>query len=340
MAGWVGTQKKSSTHIIHGSNWVSIAIRQQIKKQKLNTEQKINDFFTRFGAYVYIGVCLNFAIAAAKYTPPNMGKGNIDSKYYNRPIYSLSDLAKGLVRTERGRRVYATKEDFAALRAGFKYKVVNTKYRLARELKNKAVAYTRGINEAKRAARIENRGLSKYSWGANLNNIEEDLNNRIAGAASQDISVGGEPLTFTSWVANKLPPIFSRLATKSPNITKYVWGSYYPSFEPSPKTVKKIKVIIVNRLAEIQRYGSIAIKQGIRAANKYATRLWRGIASLASAPEKNKDNWDSPEQEAIRKLKQSMGKLFDDTLNAYQIERIVWKQNNSVPNGQFVIRRG
>ena len=120
-------------------------------------------------------MCMRFSATAARYTPPNMGRANIENKYYTRPIYSLTDLAKGLVRTERGRRVYATKEDFAALRAGFKYKVVNTKYRLARELKHKAIGYTKGINEAKRLARIENRGLSKYSWGSMLNNTKEDI---------------------------------------------------------------------------------------------------------------------------------------------------------------------
>ena len=103
-----------------------------IKMEGKNIEQRINSFFRKYGNYVCIGMSLKFAQAAAKFTPPNIGKAYIDPKYYSRPIYSLEELAKGLIRTERGRRVHATREDFAALRNGFKFKVVNTKYRASR----------------------------------------------------------------------------------------------------------------------------------------------------------------------------------------------------------------
>ena len=59
------------------------------------------------------------------------GASNMDEKVLK--LTPFKDLAKGLVRTERGRRVHATKEDYAALRAGYKFKVVNTKYRATRE---------------------------------------------------------------------------------------------------------------------------------------------------------------------------------------------------------------
>ena len=107
----------------------------------------------------------------------------------------------------------------------------------------KAVAYTKGINEAKRVARIAMRGLSKYSWGANLNNTKEDVSNQLNdGIKIQDVEV---------YRVNNMPPIFSRLARKSPAITRFTWGSYKKDIEVNEKEVKKIKISITNRLAEI-----------------------------------------------------------------------------------------
>ena len=115
-------------------------------------------------------MALRFATAAAKYTPPNIGKANIDKKYYDRPIQDLAILARGGYP-----RYHASKKDFQMLRNGYKFRIMNTKYR---HRKDEAVfAYAKGINEAKKLARIQTRGLSKYSWGANLNNTKEDLQN-------------------------------------------------------------------------------------------------------------------------------------------------------------------
>lgn len=326
MAGWLGKYTPYTKGIVHvqsGQNFV------RIRKQGLTVAQRINDFFARYGNYVAIGMAIRFAEAAARFTPPNIGKATIDEKYYSRPIYSLTDLAKGLVRTPRGRRVHATKEDYEALRNGFKYKVVNTKYRLPRELKNKAVAYTKGINEAKRIAKIERRGLSKYSWGGMLNNVKQNLNAQIATGEKR-------PEVFT---VSKLPNIFQRLARKSPAITKYMWGTYQWHFYPSNKEVKRISFTIENRLAEIQSYGSLAIRQGLNAARKYTNNLWKGVDVLAQDDGSTLATYEQDDQIAIRDLRRSMTRLFEDVTEKYQVNVVNFKQDSSVPEGQFQIRR-
>lgn len=286
-----------------------------IRMQGKTVSQRINYFFQKYSTMMYIGACMRFAQTAAKYTPPNIGKAYIDQKYYSRPIYSLTDLAKGLVRTSRGRRVYATKEDFEALRNGFKFKVVNTKYRATREEKRHAVAYTKGINEAKRIAKIERRGLSKYSWGANLNATAEDVQGQLdKGIGIKDVEV---------YRAQKLPPIFNRLARKSPAITKFVWGNYSKHIEVSESNVKKINITIVNRLAEIQRYGELAIRQGLIAANRYIKQIYTGVQVMGEykGSERTGNAYD-PTLVAATKLRNTMAKLFDTDSKGYGIQRL------------------
>ena len=224
-----------------------------------------------FGQYTeYVGRMMlrKFAEVAAKFSPPNIGKATIDAKYYMRPIIKLDDLAKGLVRTERGRRLYATKEDFAALRRGMKFKIMNTKYRVK---KGTVYAYAKGINEAKRLARIQNRGLTKYSWGS----IITTFSTRNVQSISQHTDYGtvdqnGRRLTRTSLYTTDLPPIFSRLERKSPNIKKYRWG--FAEYDISPNG-RKIDFTIQNRLAEVERYCDIAIRQGVNASVRELRRL-------------------------------------------------------------------
>lgn len=322
--GWIGRQRLYTQRLIHtksGSDYITI------KKKGQDIAQRINNFFVKYGNYVYIGMCLRFAEAAAKFTPPNIGKAYIEEKYYSRPIYKLEDLAKGLVRTTRGRRVYATKDDFAALRAGFKFKIINTKYRATREEKRKAFAYTKGINEAKRLAKIERRGLSKYSWGSMINNTKEDLQNYA----------GQEPIEV--FTVNKMPPIFQRLARKSPAITKFVWGTYKKAFLPSNQKIDKIEITVTNRLTEIQRYGRMAIEQGIRAASKYANSLWKGVDVLVHDEGSTESNYMNEDQIAVKDLRKSLTKMFRDTQERYQVNQIIFNKTDAIPEGQFIIRR-
>lgn len=326
MAGYTASVRPFTQNIHKRGNNITY-----IQLNGKTVEQKINNFFKKYVNYVYIGMSMRFAQVAAKYTPPNMGKAIIDEKYYSRPIYKLDELAKGLVRTARGRRVYATKEDFAALRAGYKFKVVNTKYRINRLQKNKAVAYTKGINEAKRVARIERRGLSKYSWGANINNTMQDIQNNLDH---------GIPLnSIHVYRANKLPPIFQRLARKSPAITKYTWGSYKRRIITNEQNVKGMEYTITNRLAEIETYGRIAINQGIKAVKRYCNAIWTAVGALGSAQTKFDSETDQ-NKIALTELRQSLKRMFEDTTNKYQIEDIFnIKQDTSVPDGTINLRR-
>lgn len=330
IGGWSGTFKPYTQGIIKTKTGL-----EYIRMTGANTAQRINSFFNKFGNWICIGMSLKFSQTAAKFTPPNIGKAYIDPKYYSRPIYSLEELAKGLVRTERGRRVHATREDFAALRAGFKFKVVNTKYRATREQKRHAVAYTKGINEAKRRARIQNRGLSKYSWGGMMANTEE--------AIQKQFNEGIHPKGLSVFRLGNLPPIFQRLLRKSPNIQKYNWGTYDWDFRPSSKDVKKIEFTIENRLAQIEAYGRLAISKGVNAANRYCNSIWKAVGVLGTAgpttnlskEEKQSDDWL-----AITQLRKQLKTMFDEIGGTYHAQVLTdIKLDSSVPEGHFQIRR-
>ena len=230
--------------------------------------------------FMYVAQVLirKFAQTAAVYTPPGkkggkkLGSAYIDEAYYYRPYYKIEDLAKGNIRTERGRRLYATKEDYAALRAGYKYKILNTKHGVKL---GTVYAYAKGINEAKRVSRIKNRGLSKYSWGSIINSFS----GRMIGAASrQGARKENNPVWYTrarGLYEVGLPAIFLRLRKKSPNIQKYKWG-----FVDYTETAQhKMQFTIVNTLAGIQNYARIAIRQGTRAMQKQFRKLSRIIES-------------------------------------------------------------
>lgn len=330
IGGWSGDFVPYSGGIVRTKNGI-----EYIRMEGKNIEQRINSFFKKYGNWVCIGMALKFSQAAAKFTPPNIGKAYIDPKYYSRPIYSLEDLAKGLVRTARGRRIHATREDFAALRNGFKFKVVNTKYRASRMERMTAVAYTKGINEAKRLARIENRGLSKYSWGGMMNNSEE--------AIQKQFDEGIHPLQLSVFKLGNLPPIFQRLLRKSPSIQKYNWGTYDWDFRPSPRDVKKIEFTVENRLAQIEAYGRLAISKGINAASRYCNSIWRGVGALGTAGPTtglSEEERNSPDQLALKELRNQLKTMFKDvgeTYRAHQLANI--SPDKYVPEGHFQIRR-
>ena len=216
-----------------------------------------------------IGVARVFAQTAAKFTPPNMGKAYIENRFYYRPVQELKKLAKG-----EYAHYHATKADYAALRAGYKFRVLNTKYKAHK--KNDVVAYTKGINEAKRVSRIKNRGLSRYSWGNAINNAVDDL--------SQLQQYGGKGY---KQIYGDLPPIFHRLLKKSPNIAKYQFGRV----ETNPDGDKGFEITFINKLAQIQRYGHIAIRQGTMAVNRWWNKLVR--AQIANDQQKLKKIFDS-----------------------------------------------
>lgn len=278
-----------------------------IRMQGKTIADRINYFFLKYSTAIYIGACMRFAETAAKYTPPNIGKANIEQKYYFRPIQDLVKLSKGEYAP-----YHATKADYAALRAGYKFRVLNTKKGHKR---NEVYAYCKGINEAKRASKIAMRGLAKYSWGANLNNTKEDIQGQLdSGINLNDLDV---------YRVNNMPPIFVRLAKKSPAISHYTWGNYSKEIEVNEKDVRKITIRIRNRLAEIERYGELAIRRGLMAAQKYIKQIYSGVQVLAENKGSDRTgNAYDPTLVAASKLRNTMAKLFDSDSRGYGIQKL------------------
>lgn len=104
-----------------------------------------------------------FAEAAAKYTPPSLGRNSIDKTKYFRPILVLARLING------GYRDYKpTVEDKAQFRKKMVYKVLNTKKGVK---KGEAYAYCKTIGQAKKLSKIKTRGLARIMWGKGLDKI-------------------------------------------------------------------------------------------------------------------------------------------------------------------------
>ena len=120
---------------------------------------------------ILIRVSTDFADGAAKSTPPSIGKATIEKKFWTRPILSL-----GLLIRNKYQNYKPTKEDYVQYRLKMKYKVLNTKRGVK---KGTAFAYTKTKAQAKKAAKIETRGLSRVMWGKNLSTIGGKVPNSI-----------------------------------------------------------------------------------------------------------------------------------------------------------------
>lgn len=126
--------------------------------------------------------CANvFSNAAAKYTPPSIGKNSIEKKYYERPFLVLIRLIRGGYAGKT-----ASEEDREQYKNGMVYKVLDT-----RKGKSDTFAYCRTKGQLRQLRRIANRGLSRVMWGKDL----------------EEIGV-------------KVPAAITRLIGKSPNLTK------------------------------------------------------------------------------------------------------------------------
>lgn len=126
--------------------------------------------------------CANvFSNAAAKYTPPCIGKSSIEKKYYERPYLVLIRLIRGGYAGKT-----ATEEDREQFRNGMVYKVLDTRGR-----KPTTYAYCKTKGQLKQLRRIANRGLSRVMWGKNLEEIDV-----------------------------KVPAAITKLIGKSPNLNK------------------------------------------------------------------------------------------------------------------------
>lgn len=101
---------------------------------------------------------VSFAKKASLYCPPNMGKKNIEKRFYTRPILYLPDEV----------RKHKRSEDIEELRKGKLFKVTIKKS--GKFVKN---IYSKSLRMIKKYARIRNRGLFKVMFGANLESIKE-----------------------------------------------------------------------------------------------------------------------------------------------------------------------
>ena len=310
IGSWKNTNYGTVTNLYSGVTR-NLSFEQKVKK-------RINTFFRKYGDAIAIGMCLRFAVAAAKYTPPkNRGRwaASIQNSMYYRPIQDLRLLAKGMYP-----RCHPSRKDFQMLREGYLYRIMNTKYRHKRQ--DAVVGYAKGINEAKRMSRIQNRGISKYSWGSMINNIDEDIKQtEISGS---EVGTAGGPKGIGIYRSNKLPPIFQRLAKKSPNITKYQWGTYSWKYKPNSNTAKKIDFTITNRLTQIERYGLISIKQGLKAAQKYAEKIWSMLGPITTvkgyAP--SEEGQVSNQRRIAEGLRRELIALFNDDAQKYGIQQL------------------
>lgn len=233
-------------------------------KQFLNSNEVFRDvaqFFKKLTVPIVQSLVRTIAVEASKYTPPGnktkkLGSAYIAKEYYSRPIQQFKLLHQGAYQG-----FHMTKKDYQMWRQGYKFRVLNTKYRVK---KGTVYAYCKGINEAKRVARIQNRGLAKYSWGSMIQHFSST-------------KTEGEGWGFYN---TELPPVFHRLAKQSPNITRHRWG--FVSSDATGIKDGNLSFTMRNNLTEIERYGDIAIKRGTTALLRQWNKMQKDIENKQS----------------------------------------------------------
>jgi hypothetical protein len=112
-----------------------------------------------------------FTEAAAKYTPPTLGKNTIEKTRYERPVLVLSRLVNGGYSDFK-----PTQEDINQLRKKMVYKVLYTK---AGVPKGTAYAYCKTKGQAKKLSKIKTRGLARVMWGKGMEQIGAKTPNSV-----------------------------------------------------------------------------------------------------------------------------------------------------------------
>lgn len=214
----------------------SIKFKYNMDEFEKNAEKFIDEAL-RSGRKILVDTAPEFVKAAVKYTPPDIGKGVIDKKRYDRPILDLLKLLRG-----EYHGLHGTTEDANQFRNHkMKFKVMYTK---AGVKKDTAFAYTKTIGQAKKAARIANRGISRVMWGKDLGAI---------GAQ--------KPVSLQS------------LLRKSPNIDKHNFN------DVTIKTANDSNILeIINRVTQIERYAQIAERMGYK---KITSAIFRELKKMA-----------------------------------------------------------
>lgn len=159
-----------ATKPIRSSFTKSVKLNYDTSEFEANTKKVIEDIQNET-KNMLIKASTDFADGAAKATLPSIGKASIEKKYWSRPILVLGLLIRNKYSTYK-----PTKEDYIQYHKKMKYKVLYTKTGIR---KGTAFAYTKTKAQAKRAAKIETRGLSRVMWGKNLTSIGATIPNSI-----------------------------------------------------------------------------------------------------------------------------------------------------------------
>lgn len=179
----------------------------------------------------------------ARFTPPSIGKNSIQKRFYTRPILYLPQLVRGKIDGHR-----ANAADYVQLRSGMLYKIVYTKRGVKR---HQAFAYSKSINQAKKLAKIQNRGMARVMWGKTLGDINVNTPNTIL-----------------------------RLMRKSPNMTSL---SLSKTYIQTKNDLANIEITIENKSQNISNYGKDALRQGYKKFhNMYIRRMKEKISDTVT----------------------------------------------------------
>lgn len=209
-------------------SWDTEDFEKKLKEVGEKIQEETDDMLVRLST--------SFVGGAAKATPPSIGKASIEKKYWTRPILSLALLVRN-----RYQNFKATKEDYEQYRKKMKYKVLYTKSGVK---KGTAWAYTKTKAAAKKAAKIETRGLSRVMWGKNLGDIGAKVPNSLLRILAKS----------------------TKLSTLNFNTVKQI------------KTDEERSVEITNSVKAIERYAKKAELIGYKAVTNSLMRELRGIA--------------------------------------------------------------
>lgn len=236
-----------------------------ISKTLMNDSKK---FWQAFTVPIMMNIAKAFCLAAAKYSPPGrhgkqLGTTSIEPRYYYCSIIDLSKYAN-----DKNSQKNMIPSDWPHYKRGEKFKVISNKWRQ----KKKVLGYAKTMVGAKKLARIKNRGLMKYSWGTLLSNFRG-----VPTTVSSDYTANVNNINKTGFDI-EVPATFRLLAQKSPNITRYNWGSITMQSENVQKS--KWKMEGHNNKTDSNAFNSIAVREGTYAAVK----TWKAtIAALRNS---------------------------------------------------------
>lgn len=221
-------------------------------------------FFRALSIPILKSLMRTFTVAAAKYTPPGdkgkkLGVTTIPHQKY---FCLIIDLEEQLKNPPKKLSKDILRIDKIQFEKGYKFKIIRNKF----NEKPQFLGFAKNIRYAKHMARIENRGLFKYSWGTLLNTFNKqmiDQSHKYNQFTKDDVAL----------YRTEYPPVFRTLAKKSPSIKKWSWGVIKGT--PLDMQNAKWRIDGYNNIAESFAWGQIAVKRGIEAA----LHSWKSMVS-------------------------------------------------------------